>query len=301
MKAIKLFVDFKFTSLSPDAKPISLGIVSGWGFPYKIPFAEFDLERLPFSTKESIKEINPEFIECIGYDDIRGEKVAKYQVNIPLSSNLSDATKLQFFLPEQYLESKSFYAEFSDFDINRCDDWVKENVVSKLKGVRNGEFKCYIENGFEPPSSSTVDVLIPELRQWLSQFSDYQIQFICDSKSDHGFLTWMKFVQLIGEWEEKIIDNRITTKSNGQKQIDYSVCPFVVKVGLPVLSNNISPVPFELNQLIAHKKGISVKEAFDLDREDEVTVAGVEYEKSNKHNALWDAKVMKAIYEKLMA
>jgi len=260
MKEIKLFVDFKFTSLSPDAQPISLGIVSE-SFETDVP-------------DDTIREF------CNGELKLKNHKT------------LPDDWKMKDFHP-----SKSFYAEFSDFDINRCDDWVKENVVSKLKGVRNGEFKCYIENGFEPPSSSTVDVLIPELRQWLSQFSDYQITFVVDC----GTWDWYRLVQLIGEWEDKIIYNSITIKSNGQKQIDYSVRPFVVKVGLPILPNNISPVPFELNQLIAHKNGISVKEAFDLDREDEVTVAGVEYEKSNKHNALWDAKVMKAIYEKLMA
>ena len=90
-----------------------------------------------------------------------------------------------------------------------------------------------------------------------------------------------------------------------------------VKIGLPILPKNISPVPEDLNDLIAHKKGISVSEAFGLDREklayetieikgEHSYVATIEPETGrvveiipNKFNALWDAKVIKEVYNKL--
>jgi hypothetical protein len=282
MKEIKLFVDFEFTSLSPDAQPISIGIVS---------------EEIPRLSES--------------------DQFHKFALT-------GDETVLS--------DSKSFYAEFSDFDINRCDDWVKENVVGKLKGVRNGEFKCYIENGFEPPKSSTVDILIPELKQWLSQFSDYQIQFVVDC----GTWDWYHLLQLIGKWEE--ISNNYCSHCKTEAHRDSY---FYSKTGLPKLAYNISPVPLDLNDIIAFKQGISIKEAFDLNREeltgskaliidenlipDGKTIEEIseEYLKTGyctsmpfqeiysntfmelstkyKHNSLWDAKVMKAIYENLMA
>lgn len=209
------------------------------------------------------------------------------------------------------LRTNTFYAEFSDFDIERCDDWVKENVVKKLSmfegsnavGLSNekaleilnkGGISCTA--GFPDDltvwgSTSTVQ---NKLLEWLSQFSDYQIQFIVDC----GTYDWWHFIQLIAEWEYK----------------DYGKCNFMgnfsrCRVGLPKLPENISPVPFDLNCLIAVKKGITPKEAFDLNREElliedvanmkiseKTTLYG---EPMQKHNALFDAKVIKEIYNKL--
>ena len=81
------------------------------------------------------------------------------------------------------------------------------------------------------------------------------------------------------------------------------------KTGLPILPSNISPVPQDLNDLIAYKKGISVREAFELDREglaasikmmdDLMGFCAKNNVTSPKHIALWDAKVIKAIFNKL--
>lgn len=311
MKTINLFIKFQFTSFSPDAQPISLGIVSGWAFPYKITFAEFDLDRLPISTKELIKEINPEFIECVGYNDIRGAKVAKYQIDIPLYSNLSDTRKIQFFLPEQYIESKSFYAEFTDFDLNRCDDWVKENVVGRLKyyGTPKQD-KMFIDSSIDEGtifgSQNTAEIK-GALHKWLSQFSDYNIQFVCDC----GTFDWYWMLQLLAEWEVK--DIHPFEKMNGTT--GYFHC----KAGLPKLPANISPVPQDLNDLILYKylnlvvSYSTAKDAFNANRETLMNILGCCHNnrdmydiidntfvlKAEKHNALWDARVIKAIYEKL--
>ena len=131
-------------------------------------------------------------------------------------------------------------------------------------------------------------------------------------------------VQLLGEWETKFI-----CLSGEYKTAEEARCKGCYawgcnstdgyKTGLPKLPDNISPVPFDLNDLIAIKKGITPKEAFNLNREalwkqditgwsdnevksiKEMTVIKDHTGENilNKHNALFDAKVIKEIYNKL--
>ena len=283
MKTIKLFMDFEFTSLSPDAQPISLGIVSGKMLKPKIQ-EMFDKKQTP----------------SLGFNE------------------------------DEYLEFKSFYAEFSDFDMNRCDDWVKENVVSKLYLKDKFGESARHTNGNLWECTGITKGLMFHLKEWLEQFSDYQIQFVCDC----GTYDWYWMVQLLAEWEET--ENRGERKSCPGCSFFYSKDESF-KTGLPKLPTNISPVAEDLNDLIARVKGISVREAFDLNRE-EMAHGGFllvpetaipdgmdleefvkEWKKAGKailresdcevkqvvigehlkHNALWDAKVIKETYQKL--
>ena len=127
-------------------------------------------------------------------------------------------------------------------------------------------------------------------------------------------------LQLIGEWESFSIDvskrladaykkgrksyneerDKINSEfsydtlnvDNGFGQMSYYG---LVRYGLPKLPENISPVPADRNDLIAFKKGISVKEAFEFDRE---MLAG-NTEGASKHNSLFDAKIIKEIYNNI--
>lgn len=193
-------------------------------------------------------------------------------------------------------QSKSFYAEFSDFDINRCDDWVKENVISKLLDL-NPKDPTYKGKGNSADFSATgnSEQIASYLRIWIKQmFPDYKINFVVDC----GWFCWGKFVELIGEWETKDV------RASGIADFD----PF--KVGLPKLPANFPPVPQDLNDLIALRRGISVSEAFELDRESlayDKEKWNIDYAYIDKYsgsktkfNALFDAKVTKSIYEKLI-
>ncbi len=62
------------------------------------------------------------------------------------------------------------------------------------------------------------------------------------------------------------------------------------------IPSNVSPAPRDINQDIADFLGIDEKSAFDINREE---FCGLE-DDGLKHNALWDAKVIKACYEKLI-
>ena len=140
------------------------------------------------------------------------------------------------------------------------------------------------------------------LKWWLSKFSDYKIQFVVDC----GTWDWYWMLQLLAEWEIRKFEtdnaneiceilNEVNIICGSQEDIS---CWYKKRIGLPKLPDNISPVPMDLNDLIAFKKGISVSEAFDLNRE---FIAGAKIgdAAAEKHNALWDAKVIKAIYEQL--
>lgn len=283
-KTINLYLDMEFTSLSPDAQPISIGIVS---------------DSVMNTTK--VKNI----------PDVK--------TGVLRDSSVS------------YIAEKSFYAEFDDFDLSRCDDWVKENVVGKL--LMYG--KQDPVDSYEPYSTNVTLLshtagIKQALSHWFDQFSDFNIQFVVDC----GTFDWYWLLQLLAEWEEKpyiyAIDaskippnmtlNEFIDEFNKHKTLEikwFSEMEIPVKVskiiktGLPKLPGNVSPVPQDLNDLIAFKKGISAREAFDLNREElalrlsstpsEDTLrywtdaAGI----GNKHNALWDAKVIKSIFNKL--
>ena len=267
MKTINIYFDFEFTSLSTDAQPISLGIVSETV--HKNDFREIDFG----CTWEEL----------------------------------------------QKLPKPSFYAEFSDFDLNRCDDWVKENVVSKL------QFKDDIFRHGTPELKRIKDTthkIKISLKNWLERFSNYNIQFVCDC----GTFDWYWMLQLLAEWDtkkycaikntglcqvklgkiEKCPSKMYLNGWNGESEFECQAM-FNMRFGLPKLPSNISPISQDLNDLIAQKKGISVREAFELNREDlatEETINGFTVvtkaiAEANKHNSLWDAKVIKAIYEKL--
>lgn len=278
MKTLNLFLKMQFTSLSPDGQSISLAIVT----------SDY------CNTNDS------------GIEGVVGG-----------------------------LGSKSFYAEFTDYDINRCDEWVKDNVVSRLNIpplYHNGTSGWMSNPCFVHADTKKIKEM---LTLWLSQFSDYKLNFIVDC----GWFTWYKFMGLMGELEELtprgllIIPEEKIPEGDIEEVLKnwsmYAPIYFVpknnktlyegVKIGLPKLPANFPPVPVDLNGLIMDRKGFkSVADAFNLDREEYLfnNVAGKDFmdktfrdelwsEKTrrgggtNRYNALWDAKVTKAIYEKL--
>ena len=160
---------------------------------------------------------------------------------------------------------KKFYAEFTDYDENQCDEWIKYNVVKNLclGGMGDG-----VADLGEEPSGIMVrgdkKYIGKELKEWLSQFDS--IQFVSD-------VCHYDFVLLID----------LLTGS---------------KTALD-LPDNISAVCHDINSDIARHYRISDKEAFDFSREEIMYDAcmGYNYVEGIKHNALYDAEVIKTIYD----
>lgn len=102
------------------------------------------------------------------------------------------------------------------------------------------------------------------LKKWLSQFNS--IQFASD-------VCHYDFVLLID------------LLTNGGMALD--------------LQENISAVCYDINSDIARHYGISEREAFDKSREEIVSEICEKPVLGNKHNALHDAEVIKAIYKEI--
>lgn len=174
-------------------------------------------------------------------------------------------------------DGRTFYAEFLDYNKNQCDKWIEENVINHLLHPvpRDRESNYYVATrlygnigdiykGFNLEVNGTTSQISFDIKAWLAQFDN--VQFVSD-------VCHYDFVLLI----DLITGGRTALQ----------------------LPTHISTVCHELNNDIARHYGISDFEAFDKLREEivmELCRAPVE---GKKHNSLYDAKVIKAIYEEL--
>lgn len=157
---------------------------------------------------------------------------------------------------------KKFYAEFSDYDESQCDNWIKENVLKYT--ILSGN--DILAKRLGEDSETTVVLggkadIQYELGEWIKQFDS--VQFI----SDVCHYDMVLLIDIFG--------------------------------GAFDLPNNVSAVCHDINQDIAKHYEISEREAFDKSREDIISELCGGFIVGDKHNALYDAEVIKAIYEEV--
>lgn len=155
---------------------------------------------------------------------------------------------------------KKFYAEFSDYDGSQCDDWIKENVLKHTILVGNDTLTARLGEDEDTTVvlGSKMDIRY-ELGEWLKQFDE--VQFV----SDVCHYDMVLLIDIFGTAFD--------------------------------LPGNVSAVCYDINQDIARHYGISQREAFDKSREDIVAELCGGFIAGDKHNSLYDAEVIKAIYE----
>lgn len=159
-------------------------------------------------------------------------------------------------------DEKKFYAEFSDYDERQCDNWIKENVLKHtILGGNEMLAKRLGEDGNTTVVFGSKTDILYELGEWLKQFDS--VQFV----SDVCHYDMVLLIDIFG--------------------------------GAFDLPKNVSAVCHDINQDIARHYGISEKEAFDKSREDIVAELCGEFITDDKHNALYDAEVIKAIYREV--
>lgn len=160
---------------------------------------------------------------------------------------------------------KTFYAEFTDYDKNQVDSWIKENVIKNLT-LQDwlGDMRCVAgTNGNDTTVIGPSSDIIKYLKAWLFQFEEVEMWSDCLSYD------WVLFCELWG--------------------------------GALEIPSWIYYIPFDICTLFK-EKGINP----DIQREEfaygDIKDMTYIYELSQeykKHNALWDAKVIKACYDKL--
>lgn len=159
-------------------------------------------------------------------------------------------------------DGKTFYAEFTDYDSSQCDDWIKENVINNLQIKGYGVKKDTWNKSIIKGNKALVKFY---LSMWLSQFESVQLI------SDVCHYDMVLFIDIFGSaWD---------------------------------LPKNVNPSCHDVNQDIANYLEIDEKDAFDENRErlllyfDEKSELPI----GDKHNSLYDAKVIKELYERIMA
>lgn len=155
---------------------------------------------------------------------------------------------------------KKFYAEFSTYRKGQCNNWIKENVLKHTILEGNDALAKRLGENEETTVilGSKADIRY-ELGEWLKQFDS--VQFVSD-------VCHYDMVLLIDIWGDAFR-----------------------------IPQNVSAVCHDINQDIAKHYGISEREAFDKSREEIVSELCGSFIAGDKHNALYDAEIIKTIYE----
>ena len=159
-------------------------------------------------------------------------------------------------------DDRQFYGELSDYDIFQCDDWIKENVLANSRFQRINRYENNVNKDVYIPNyhlGNTFEMKCM-LENWLEQFKT--VEFVSDVS--HYDMTLL--INLFGNAFD--------------------------------LPKNYCPACYDINQDIMKKYNCSMQEAFDMSREDilynnwkDKAVRG------SKHNSLYDAKVIREIYQ----
>jgi hypothetical protein len=171
---------------------------------------------------------------------------------------------------------KTFYAEFNDYHKTQLNDWLKENVIAnlKFKEPKKVEDEYYVKTlsfkdlykSFSIELRAETSVIKHRLLQWFEQFDEVEIW------SDCLAYDWVLFCNLFGHAFK--------------------------------IPKNIYYIPFDLSTLLK-VKGIDP----DISREKLACIENMKMpngkfpEKTEdipKHNALWDAIVIKECYNNVI-
>lgn len=162
-----------------------------------------------------------------------------------------------------------FYAEFDDFDLSQCNEFIQKEVIGNLLNPKFG-------NG-------TMDEVAAQMQESLGNAT-----FIFGSTEEikNALLNWLNqfnYIEWIGD-----------------------VCHYDFVLLIDLLYGNALDIPpnvgkacFDINQMIAEYKNMPVSKAFDLSREqlnDDSILYSYIPDNLAKHNSLKDAFIIRALY-----
>jgi viroplasmin and RNaseH domain-containing protein len=154
----------------------------------------------------------------------------------------------------------SFYGEFADYDTTQVDEWIQKNVIDNLTLEKEISFGWHEVSDTLTLVRGNRFAVREALNDWLDQFDT--IEWVSD-------VCHYDFVLLID-----LVYGHALKMPYGKH---CSAC-------------------HDINQEIAEKYNISEIKAFDKSREELVTDAHIN---GAKHNSLYDAVVIKVIYDML--
>lgn len=152
---------------------------------------------------------------------------------------------------------REFYGEITDFDKSKVDGWIRENVL--LNTIEFGNVSILdICDVVDSYYVGTKETITNYLKEWLKAYDNIELV------SDVCHYDMVLFIDLFGTAFD--------------------------------LPSNINASCHDINQDIANYLDISERDAFDYSRETFINTYSVNDIESNKHNALYDARVIRKIY-----
>ena len=162
---------------------------------------------------------------------------------------------------------KTFYAEFNDYDKSQIDEWLQNNVINnlKFKEPKQGEDEYYV-------ATRSIENKVPN-----DLYKSFSLE-LRESKSVVAFqlIQWLEQFEQVEMWSDCL---------------SYDWVLFNQLFGHAFnIPKNVYYIPFDICTLFK-VKGIDP----DISREEFSNMK----ENAQKHNALWDAKVIKRCFELL--
>lgn len=168
-----------------------------------------------------------------------------------------------------------FYAEFTDYDESLCDDWIKENVIKNLLFSRhsNTGYVEESENYKEHRVSGSTDFIRKCLLEFMNNVRNgKRVQFVSD----------------VCHYDFYLLQNQVFGGAFKMPDyinpVCYDICQDINEWSCMGVGNN-----FNVTR--------NMRNAFDISREKLAECALLELPKGTKHNALYDAEVIKLLYE----
>ena len=164
-------------------------------------------------------------------------------------------------------DGRTFYTEFSDYDVTQVNDWIKDNVVANLKF---NEYAHYVR-AWEPEKFDHIEMkgtkrqIVQTLENWLAKYQNSEI--------------YPGGVQLVSD------------------VCHYDMVLFIDLFGGAFdLPGYVNASCHDINQDIATYYGVSESEAFEMSREGILKNLVSELPVGDKHNSLYDAMVIEKLY-----
>lgn len=198
-----------------------------------------------------------------------------------------------------------FYAEFTDYDKTKVTPWIEENVIKNLAAK--------IEVKPIDHSQRRLFMSIPSMYEESWTYTDFHKELMDDDTVEYYCGTTGYIREKLLEWI-KWHAHELKGKEPQRVQFVSDVCHYdfyllqnQVFGGAFNMPDYINPVCYDICQDINrwscagvnknYNTAHNMHNAFDISRERLVEDALLELPKGRKHNALYDAEVIKILYE----
>ena len=176
---------------------------------------------------------------------------------------------------------ETFYADISDFPRRGLSNWIKENVIANtiLLSKSPSQYLNFVMENMDEDHKYIMGSL--------KKVKEYFVKWIDEIRRRHHKHDKILFISDVSHYDMVLLVDLITC---GGEALD--------------LPKYITPVVYDINQLIFEKENkkdssFTMYNAFDLNRESLLSEdfdPGLSFD-LKKHNSLWDALVIKDIYE----